>query len=35
MVDFQLTSRQMELREVAKRYATEVMIPAAEVADRI
>lgn len=35
MVDFQLTQRQTELRETAKRYATEVMIPAAEVADRI
>lgn len=35
MVDFQLTPRQMELRDVAKRFATEVMIPAAEVADRI
>ena len=35
MVDFQLTPRQMELRDTAKRFATEVMIPAAEVADRI
>ena len=35
MVDFQLTPRQMELRDTAKRFATEVMIPAAETADRI
>ena len=35
MVDFQLTPRQMELKDTAKRFATEVMIPAAEVADRI
>ncbi|MEE9274861.1 MAG: acyl-CoA dehydrogenase family protein [bacterium] len=35
MVDFTLTARQEELRGIARRYAVEVMIPAAEKADRI
>ncbi len=35
MVDFQLTPRQLDLREVARKFAVETMIPAAEKADRI
>ena len=35
MVDFALTPRQEELREIARRFAVEVMIPVAEVSDRV
>jgi len=35
MVDFALTPRQKELREIARAYAMEVVAPIAEVADRI
>ncbi len=35
MVDFQLTPRQIELRDIARRFAVEVMIPAAEKSDRV
>ena len=35
MVDFTLTPRQQELREIARRFAVEVMIPAAEASDRV
>ena len=35
MVDFALSPRQEELREIARRFAVEVMIPAAEASDRV
>ena len=35
MVDFALTPRQEELREIARRFAVEVMIPAAETSGRV
>lgn len=35
MVDFTLSPRQEELREIARRFAVETMIPAAEASDRI
>lgn len=35
MVDFGLTPRQEELRQRAKAFAVEAMIPSAEKADRI
>ena len=35
MVDFQLTPRQLELRDTARKFAVEVMAPAAEKADRV
>ena len=35
MVDFALTPRQEELREIARRFAVEVMIPIAEASDRV
>ena len=35
MVDFTLTPRQVELRQIAREYVEQVMIPAAEKADRI
>ena len=35
MVDFELSPRQQELRDLARHFATEVMIPAAEASDRV
>ncbi len=35
MVDFTLTQRQAELRQIARQYVDEVIIPAAEKADRV
>lgn len=35
MVDFALTERQRELRQIAHEFAMEVVLPAAEVADRV